>query len=493
VNVLKDRVAKSLFWVFWSRGGVQALSFASTIMVARLLSPADYGVMALVGIFTGILGTISQMGLGAAIVQFQDMDERELNSCFWITMGVTGLGYLGLFAAAPAISGWFSTPILSEVLRVTGVTLPLSALSLVPSSLLLRRLQFDKIAFGEILAGVTAVATTLTLAWLGAGVWALVAGTLVPPIVYNMVMFSFMHWLPGLPTFGGRVKQLLRYSLATLGARVGWDVYEQTDVFVLGKLGGEFSLGFYSMAMQFAMLPVTKISVPVNGLAFPVMSILQGDVNAMRASFLRGFRMVACVTVPICVGMFFVAEDLISVVLSPKWAPTVPLLQVLSICALVRSLTALLPPVLFARYRASFMCWWMTTLVVTMPFAFWAGAATMGALGVALAWVIVYPMLTVWMAREALKELQIEWKTIWDQLRSLTLPLGAMVLWVLLVTAAQSGNTLYDRLLRLLLSAGGGGVIYGLMIYLRGGRLRHEILEVVGWLLRPQREAPAQK
>jgi O-antigen/teichoic acid export membrane protein len=340
---------------------------------------------------------------------------------------------------------------------------------------------------------VSAVVTTLTLAWLGAGVWALVAGTLVPPIVYNMVMFSIMHWLPGLPTFGGRVKQVLRYSLATLGARVGWDVYEQTDVFVLGKLGGEFSLGFYSMAMQFAMLPVTKISVPVNGLAFPVMSLLQGDVSAMRASFLRGFRMVACVTVPICVGMFFVAEDLILVVLSPKWAPTVPLLQVLSICALVRSLTALLPPVLFARYRASFMCWWMTTLVVTMPFAFWAGAAAMGALGVALAWVIVYPMLTVWMAREALKELQIEWKTIWDQLRSLTLPLAAMVLWVLLVAAAPSGNALYDRLLRLTLSAAGGGAIYGLMIYVRGGRLRHEILEVVGWLLRPQREAPAQK
>jgi O-antigen/teichoic acid export membrane protein len=490
---MKDRIARSVFWVFWSRGGMQALSFASTIVIARLLDPGDYGVMALAGIFTGILGTISQMGLGGAIVQFHDMDERELSNCFWITIAVTCLGYLGLFMAAPAIAAWFDTPILSPVLQVAGISLPLSALSLVPGSLLRRRLEFDKLAYVEILAGIGAIVTMLLLASLGAGVWTLVAGTLISPLLYNVVVFWFLPWMPTLPSLGGRLTEVLRYSVATLGARVGWDVYEQTDVVVLGKVGGELSLGFYSMAMQFAMLPVTKISVPVNGLAFPVMSVLQRDTGAMRASFLRGLRMVACVTVPLCVGMLLVADDLISVVLTEKWAATVPLLQVLSLAALVRSLTALLPPVLFARYRASYVCWWMTALVLMMPFAFWAGAAALGAIGVALAWVIVYPWLTFWMAQETIKEIDLDWKTIWDHLKLLLVPLLAMVVAVVAVQGMLAGNTSHDRLLRLIMSVGGGGLSYGLTIYWRGGRMLEEIMEVAGWLLWPRRAAPDAK
>jgi O-antigen/teichoic acid export membrane protein len=167
---MKDRIAKSVFWIVWSRGGIQLLSFASTLLVARLLNPSDYGVMALAGIWTTTIAMIAEMGLSSAIIQFQDLEDRDLNSCFWLTMGVAGIGYLGLYVAAPAIAGWFFSPMLSDVLRVVGLALPLTAIRIVPDSLLRKRLALDKVSQAEIAAVVVTIPVVLGMAWVGAGV-----------------------------------------------------------------------------------------------------------------------------------------------------------------------------------------------------------------------------------------------------------------------------------------------------------------------------------
>src|SRR5207245_5272696 len=170
-------------WVVWSRGVVQAVSFASTLVVARLLTPEDYGVMALAAVWTYIIWLVAELGLGAAILQFRDLDERELNTCFWLTLGVAGLGYVLLYAAAPAIGAWFVNPTLSPVLRVLGLTLPLSALRAVPDAMLRKRLELDKVSKAEIGAAVVAIPLVVGTAWGGGGVWALVAGALIAPLV----------------------------------------------------------------------------------------------------------------------------------------------------------------------------------------------------------------------------------------------------------------------------------------------------------------------
>src|SRR5215471_6221552 len=104
---MRDRLARSVFWIAWSRVAIQAISFGSTILVARLLSPADYGLMALAGIWTSIIALLAELGLGAAIVQFRDLDDRELNTCFWTIMAVAALAYGALYLATPAIANWF--------------------------------------------------------------------------------------------------------------------------------------------------------------------------------------------------------------------------------------------------------------------------------------------------------------------------------------------------------------------------------------------------
>jgi len=271
----------------WSRGAIQALTFLSTLWIARLLSPADYGLMAIAGIWTGIVALLAEMGLGAAIVQFRDLEERELNSCFWLTMGIDTVGYVALYVASAALGTWFVNPMLTEILRVAGLGLPLVAVRVVPDSLLRKQLAFDKVAKAEIIAALSAVPVMIGMAGAGAGVWSLVAGVILVPFVQTAVSFSYVRWRPGLQIGGRQYSQVLKYSLNTLGSRLCWGTYQQADVFVLGKVSGDLVLGFYSMAMALASLPVEQVSAVVNQLASPLMAELQANQEAMREAFLR--------------------------------------------------------------------------------------------------------------------------------------------------------------------------------------------------------------
>lgn len=480
---MKDQIAKSIFWIVWSRGVVQVLSFLSTLIVARLLSPADYGLMALAVIWTSVISLIAELGLGAAVVQFRDLEESELNTCFWLIVGIGAIGYFTLYASGPTLAAWFTSPILSDVLRMVGLSLPLIAIRTIPDSLLRKRLQLDKVSKAEIASTTVTTPVVLGMAWYGAGVWALVAGAVVMPLVQCILSFWFARWWPGLHMGSRRLYEILRYSLATLGARVGWAVYQQVDTFLIGKVSGGIVLGFYSMARLLADLPVHKISVVVNHLASPVFAGLQADRSAMRTSFLRGLRLVACLTVPLCLGMGLVADDLIYFGLGDRWIPVVPLLRVLCLVGLIRSLDVLLPPVLFARYRATFMFWWTGGVLLIMTLVFWAGAAWKGALGVALGWLVVYPFFMVWMAREALRELEIDWNTLWDQVRPVLGAALTMVGCVLVVRWSIPGFDFVDRLMRLALASGLGALAYGLGMLWRGRPLVREIAEVIGWIL----------
>ncbi|MGH8064829.1 MAG: oligosaccharide flippase family protein [Candidatus Entotheonellia bacterium] len=487
--MLKDRLAKSIFWIVWSRGAVQTVSFIATLGIARLLHPSDYGLMALAVVWTSTITTLSEMGLGAAIIQFRDMEESELSACFWLTMAVAGTGYLALFIGAPVIAEWFATPTLTAVLRTLGLTLPITAVRVVPDSLLRKRLELDKISKAEIASAILSIPVTISLAWGGAGVWALVAGSLVTAVVQSLAMFWFIRWHPTLRVNGGRLKKILHFSFAMLGSRIFWSVYQQSDTIVLGKIAGKVHVGFYSMAMELATLPVVKVSAVINQLAFPVMAELQTDREALRVSFLWVVRLVAWTTFPLCLGMTQVAEDLVHIALTGKWLPAVPIIQVLSIYAMIRSIAVLLPPVLTARYRARFLFGYNLMMLGVMPLVFWAGAAQLGAMGVAVAWVVVYPILLSRMARVALSELDVSWKMLWQQLQP---PLLSTVVMLIAMVAVHWSFSLWGSDLalsrpavisRLVAMTLAGVSVYGLCLWAFGGQVLTEIREVAGWII----------
>lgn len=482
---MQDRIARSLVWVVWSRGVVQVVSFASTLVVARLLIPEDYGVMALASMWTYMVSLVAELGLGAVILQFRDLDERELNACFWLTLGVAGFGYVVLYAAAPAIGAWFATPTLSAVLRALGLMLPLVALRTVPESLLRKQLELDKVSKGEIASAVVAIPVVLGTAWAGGGVWALVVGALIAPLVQGTMTFWFVRWSPGLRVGGSRLQRLIRFGLAALGARFCWAVYYEADTFVLGKISGDVVLGFYSMAKQLAMLPVEKISLVVNQLAPPLMAELQADRHGMRTALLRGLRLMAWTTFPMSIGLALVAGDLVHTILTDKWSAAVPIIYVLCVYAATRSVALLFPTVLMAQYRAKFVFGYNLMLLGLMPVAFWIGARWFGAIGVAAAWALVYPIVVIWIAGETLRAVSVAWKTFCIELSR---PLAATLLVVATMVAANWALASWGAVGRLAVTSLAGAAAYTAGLWRFGGAVHREIEQMARLLL--GKEAP---
>ena len=483
----KQRIALSTYWLVWSRGIIRGVALLSTLVVIRLLDPSDYGLMALAGIWTGMAMVVIEMGLGNAIVQFPDLEERELNACFWLIMSIAGLGYLALYAAAPAIAEWFNSPRLSDVLRVAAVSLLFVSVGVVPDSLLRKRLLLDKVSQAEIAGKVITVPVVITLAWGGAGVWALVAGIVVMPLVKSLVTYWFVRWKPGLQIGGQRLRKVISYSLTTLGNRLCWEAYSRADIFVLAKVSGDVALGSYSIAKEGATFPVTNITAVVNKLAFPVMAGLQDNPDAIRQALLRAIRLVTCATFPLCIGIMILGEDLVRIVLTDKWIAAVPVLQVLSLYALIRSVVVLFSPVLKARYRHRFLLGYALVLLGIMPPAFLVGAWWSGAVGVAVAWVAAYPVVMVWMAREAFREINLSWSTFGKQLHSPMLATLAMTVSMLAVQWVVSSWGADLAIWRLLLSSLVGALVYAGSLIGLGGPILSEIKEVAGWLIRRRR------
>lgn len=490
---MKDRIAKSFFWIVWSGGARQIVSFLSTILVMRLLSPADYGLIALTGIWIIPLGFLAELGLGAGIVQYPSLEDRELNACFWLSTSIAVAGYLGLLVASPAIASWFASPTLSDVLRVAGLSLPLTAVRIVPESLLRKRLELDKVTQAATVGSVVTIPVVVSLAWAGAGVWALVAGAVVLPLAQSVVTIGFARWWPSLRMGRKQIREMLQYSLTTLGSRICWTLYEQADAFVLGKVSGEVLLGSFSMAKQLATLPVERVSAVVNQLTFPVMAEIQVDGASMRDVSLRSVRLVAWVTFPLCAGLMLVAQDFVKLALTEKWMTAVPIIQVLCLYAVIRSVAALLPPILAARYRQNFLFMYNLTLLGVMPLAFWVGAVWLGPMGVAIGWLAVYPIFMLLMAQEALREIQVSWEAIF---RQLALPMAVTLMMVATVLAFRwvffsDENPLSG--IRLLVTIVVGSIAYAGYFFAFGGEIKNEILEVLGWLFRRHRTIPAPR
>ena len=489
---LRTRVASSIFWLAWSRGVLQIVSFSTTLLVARILVPADYGVMAIASMWTATAALLTEMGLGAAIIQFQDLDRQEIDTCFWITMTLSIVSWAILSLGAWPIANWFAVPRVAEVLPVLALLLPLGACSVVSDSLLRKRLALDRISQAEMLGAAVALPVTLICALAGWGVWALVSGSVVGPAVRSLATFAFAPWRPGLRIGGRRAREMLHFSLATLGIKMLAGYRSVADVFVIGKLTDQATLGLYSMAKDLALLPGSKLSAVVNMLSTPMMAELQTNIGVMRAAFYRAVRLIAALTFPASAGMALVADDMVMMLLGSKWAPAVPILRLLCVYAAVRSVDVLLPPVLFARQRQRFLFWYCVAQLIAVSAAAVAGALWAGPAGVVVCSTPVYCALMAVMVKEALEELEGSFTELWSEIAPIFAATAAMAGVVLLLRelffASWSGSPWFS----LLLLSSSGAATYVAALFTIGSPVIGEGAEVIGWALRRRGPSPAK-
>jgi O-antigen/teichoic acid export membrane protein len=485
---LRGRVARSIFWITWSRGALQLLNFAATLVVARILVPADYGLMALAGFWTGMAAILADMGLSSAIIQFRNLNKREIDTCFWLTMTLATVCCVALSLSAPGIARWFAAPRLAEILPVLSLVLPLTACRVVSDGLLRQRLALDRVSQAEVISSIVSLPLTLGCALAGFGVWTLVIGSLVNPAVRSIATFAFAPWYPGLRIGGARVKDIVHFSLATLGVKMMWALREWGNTLVIGKVTGQVdTVGLYSMAEEIALLPASKITTVVNMLSSPVMAELQADIVAMRTAFYRAVRLTAAFVLPASAGMALVAEEMVTVLLGPKWLPAVPILRLLCVYAGVRGIDIVLPPVLFARRREKFLFWYCLALLILAPAAGVIGALWNGAQGTVMLVTPVYCAVMAIMAREALAEIGAEFSELWSALWPIMAATALMALIVLLLREFAVAGRSDPPLLRLLFLSAGGAIAYGAALFTIGSPVITEGAEVLGWILRRRR------
>jgi O-antigen/teichoic acid export membrane protein len=473
---LRRRAVHGTLWFGGSRLVTQATTWLITIVVVRLLTPADYGLFGYAALIAGFTDLVAELGLGAAIVQRRDLDETDLETVFWLSLGLAGVVYGAAWLSAPAVAGFFSQPQLIDVLRVSMLTFLISSLRVISWSLLTKHVDFKRRSIAETIGTIAGSVTTLALAWAGRGVWALVFGQIVRQSVLTLACMLLRPWRPRGRFSRAGAGRVLGFGARTSGGRVAWYLYSNADYLVVGKLLGQQALGFYTLVFEFAMLPADRISSVVNQVAFPVYAQLQDRPEPFKRYFLTTMTLISIVTCPIMLGLWSVADIAVPALLTPTWQPIVGPLQIMCVLGMVMSISSLIAPAVNAKGRPGLVLRFNLICLAVMPAGFVVGSRY-GLAGVCWAWVILFPAVAaIWfrMTRPLIGY-------TWGELAAALLPAAAAAASMgLVLTLVRSATAVMPiGLPRLAMLIMAGAATYGLVLLLGFRRRVQEIRDAM--------------
>jgi O-antigen/teichoic acid export membrane protein len=317
-------------WVAWGSGAIAVLKLVVLILLTRLLTPADFGLVSAALIVVSISLNFSQLGLGPAIVQRSALEPRHLITAF---VASTTLGILlasAVWGAAPLIAQFFRMDHLVPVVRALGLLFPIAGVGTVPESILQRELRFRLLANRDVLAyAVGYIAVGVVLALLGWGVWALVAAQLTQGVISTVISLrAAPRFLRARPTWSSFF-ELMEYGVGQSAARLGLIAANQADNLVVGRWLGAVPLGEYSRAFQLVAVPATLLGDVVDKVLFPMMARVQNDSRRLATAYLEGTALLALVTLPAGVAAAVLAHDLVAVAFGSRWSGIVAPFQVL--------------------------------------------------------------------------------------------------------------------------------------------------------------------
>jgi PST family polysaccharide transporter len=295
------------------------MSTAGTVILARLLTPHDFGLVAMVVSVSLLLQGFGVNGFIEATVQREDINHRLLSNLCWINVGVNLILTLAFMALAPAIAWFYREPGLKPIVLVLAVSILFSGVSTQQQALLRRHMEFYKIAACDIAAMLASVGVAIALAYRGWGHWALVAKFVMAPLVTAIAAWLLCGWRPGLPSKGTGAGPMLRFALNTYGNFVLAYFGRTVDKVLLGRFQGSQALGYYDRAYQLSMLLPSQLYGPLNSVGVPAFSRLAGDPAKYRQAFLKLFSMMAFVCMPISAILTLTGKDVILLILGPQW------------------------------------------------------------------------------------------------------------------------------------------------------------------------------
>lgn len=337
-NDIKKKAAKGMGWTYLSFGLAKILNLVTISILARLLVPEHFGVVSLATLTMDYLSVINDLGLSAALIQKRERIDESASIAFILNVIAGAILTLIIFLIAPYAALFFKEPQVTSVLQFLGLTFIITALGSVQNVLLQRELNFRKKIIPEIGSTVIKAIISISLAFAGFGVWALVFGQLAGVAFSSLLLWIIVPWRPKFFWDSNIVKDMLKYGLSIMGNNA-MSIWEDSfDYFVIGLIYTPTALGVYTLAYKLPQTLVLNILWIMTAVLFPAFSSLQNQIDALKESFLTVMRYVELLVTPICLGMIIAADPLIRIAFGEQWLDAIPILRVLSLYVWVVSI-----------------------------------------------------------------------------------------------------------------------------------------------------------
>jgi len=366
--------ASNVKWVAVSQTARIVSQLANIFVLARILPPSDYGLMAMATVVTNFALLLRDQGTSAAIIQKEGLAHNTINTVFWFNILVGVLIAIIIMACSPLIAGYFKHSELINILLMLAIVFPISSSSISHQALLERESKFKKLAFIELTSSIIAMVVAVIAALNGAGVYSLVLQAILMALLSSILIWITSDWRPkGKPTIG-ELKAILPFIGHMTAFQVITYFFRNADSMVVGRLLGAVSLGVYSMAYRVMLLPVQNITWAASRALFPVMSRQQNVPDEMGKLYLQTLGFIAFLTAPLMAGIFSVREVFVEVAFGQQWLQVSSVLAWLTPVGFMQSISSTTGTVFMAQGKTKLLMWVSLFNAVLHLLAFWLGA-----------------------------------------------------------------------------------------------------------------------
>jgi len=435
------------------------------------MSPADYGVVAISGVFTGFLFIVTDMGFMSSLINMKEVDQEDYDSVFWLNI-LLSLGlFIILYLMAPVIAAFYRSDILVDVIRVSALVLPLRSLKIVPLAIALRGMNFKYRALVEMLGQFVTATSSIIMAYSGYGVWSLVLAVIIGQTVVAVAYLPLMKGVPKLIVNFDRIKNIVPYGMFITGSDMLGFITKRSDVMIIGLFLPEKVVGYYSMGFQLATMPLDKVGALFNRIAFPAISRAKDQTPFARSLFTNMHKYLLVIAYPILIGMALLAKDIVVLLLTEKWLPIVPIIQALCVLNLLRVSGMIMPFAISGLGFAKKTFNYALLSSIVLPLAFYVGAQ-FGLEGVLVSWFIAYPIFYVFLLFILLPKLKLPISKFLETFR--TSVTCSIIMAVFLYSCKPYIKTGYDIVDLVLV------ILTGMTIYIASYYIffRHELLKM---------------
>jgi O-antigen/teichoic acid export membrane protein len=479
---LGESVKRAVIWRSGSQILAQGVAWASTLMVIRLLDPADYGLFAMTQVVIVFLNFLNGYGFAGSLIRDPELTEQKISQAFGMLLLVNGALALLQIALAPIAAAYYRHPQIAELLRAQALIFLATPFIAIPEVLLMRRMDFRRQALVNLAATVVSAGVALGCAFAGWGVWTLVWApiALFWTRALGLQLVARARYRPSFRFAGAGA--MFRFGMALLASTFGWTVMTQADTLIAARSLSPTELGLYAEALFLTTLIASKFVPPLNEVAFPAYSRMQQDRAQLGAAFLKAVRLIMLVTCPFYLGLSVVAPDAVKVVLGDKWRAMAPLMTILAFAMPAQTLYILFAPAVNATGHVEITARASLLGALIMPPAFLIGLRW-GATGLVYAWLLAYPILPLVIFLQSHRKLAITARQFAAAVAPGLLASAAMAIAVLALTRGLGS---FAPALRLIIAIGFGAACYTCLLLVFS---RSALIELLGLVIRQKRSS----